>query len=1026
MTEDEIKRLTEAFSRLTGDTDELSEQLKKNLAQQDVYTVAVKKSNDAIDKEILSRLKSDASLVRGQQVYEQQMRALGLAKNALGEFERATVTLTSTQKKRLADEELIANRQKARDDMSAKYHTMMADKTGTLIKGLEAFGSGLEKTVFDSTRGQSKYGELMNDFGSGIQSATSNLGPFGKALGFAASGLFKLVGAAFKQQEVLNKSYETLSEIGALDVTGIDGMFKALQNTGFTVTEIDKFTNIIKTAGSNLATMGTSVADGTNKFAASMKAARESGAEKQLRMLGFTSETLAKTFVDYQGMMSRTGMIQERDGRKVSRESVEYAKTLDQLTKLTGATRDEMQKRADADANDLKYRLQLQDLQKQDVNLYKQVRNTTLLAAEMGEETVGGLREMIAGGGQVIGDASAKLSLATNGAAEAITQDLLAGKITAVEANQKLALAINSNVENYREQFKLSNDISAALGISAKQIDGANKLQSKGQAELEQIIKDQQAQEEGELDDQRRAEVARQITERNLEQGKDRLNNIVGKSLVESFEKLQIVINGFAKKIAEYLAKFGGPDFTDLFLTQEEIASKLEASSTELSEVNQRMVQINKAEDVRVEKQQELENKDLEIEKLQQEYRKANNKEEKTELNERIKTEQKNRAVLQAEFRQAAQDKAKGKSELPKLQEKKTQLEADVKKQEQRYASVTGVETSAPTGPTKPEPSPEAKQSSKQQEFYDKLYATLLDQAKKQNVANPEAIARLGAAQSAVETGYGKSLAGGNNYFGIKAKPGDIGAGQVATQEWDDKQKKFITIQSRFRKYASMEQSAADYIKFLKENKRYKNVLAAKTVDEAIAEQGKTGYATDPKYFAKIAAVNSSLSAPKPTNATPALKAETKVAGAKPKPMAETVPGPKQTNATPASKPTEAVPAPKPIPESSEVPKAQTGGLFSGPKSGYPVLLHGTELIIPMPNVGDLATMLSSVTKTPLNEAAPAASAPSTTITVTGMDQFMALQNDLMNMMATKLDALESRMAKGNDIQENILTYSMG
>jgi flagellum-specific peptidoglycan hydrolase FlgJ len=984
MTEDEIKRLTEAFSRLSGDTDELSEQLKKNLAQQDVYTVAVKKSNDAIDKEILSRLKSDASLVRGQQVYEQQMRALGLAKNALGEFERATVTLTSTQKKRLADEELIANRQKARDDMSAKYHTMMADKTGTLIKGLEAFGSGLEKTVFDSTRGQSKYGELMNDFGSGIQSATSNLGPFGKALGFAAGGLFKLVGAAFKQQEVLNKSYETLSEIGALDVTGIDGMFKALQNTGFVVKDIDKFTNVIKNASSNLAIMGTSVADGTNKFAASLKAAIESGADEQLRMLGFTSETVAKTFVDYQGMMARTGMIQERDARKVSRESTEYAKTLDQLAKLTGTTRDEMQKRADADANDLKYRLQLQDLQKQDVNLYNQVRNTTMLAAEMGEETVGGLREMIAGGGQVIGDASAKLSLATNGAAEAITQDLLAGKITAIEANQKLALAINSNVENYREQFKLSNDISAALGISAKQIDGANKLQSKGQAELEQIIKDQQAQEEGKLDGERRAEVAKQNNERALEQSKDRLNNIVGKSLVESFEKLQKVINGFAKKIAEYLAKFGGPDFTDLFLTQEEIVSKLEASKNELAEVNQRMVKVNNAEEQRVLKQKKLEEKDVEIQTLEQTYRKANTKEEKAELNQKIRTAQKDRAVLQAEFRQAGQDKARGQSELPKLQEKKTQLEADVKKQEQKYATVTGVETSAPTGPTKPEPIKAAKLSEKQQAFYDKLYATLLDQAKKQNVANPEAIARLGTAQSALETGYGKSLAGGGNYFGIKAKPGEIGGGEVATKEWDEKQQKYVTIQARFRKYASMEQSAADYIKFLQENSRYKGVLAAKTAEEAIAEQGKTGYASDPKYFAKIASIH---------------------AGAAPKPKLESSAAPKL--------------------ESSEVPKGQTGGLFSGPKSGYPVLLHGTELIIPMPNTGDLATMLSSVTKTPLNEASSDANAPSST-TVAGMDQFMALQNDLMNMIATKLDALESRMAKGNDIQENILTYSMG
>ena len=163
-----------------------------------------------------------------------------------------------------------------------------------------------------------------------------------------------------------------------------------------------------------------------------------------------------------------------------------------------------------------------------------------------------------------------------------------------------------------------------------------------------------------------------------------------------------------------------------------------------------------------------------------------------------------------------------------------------------------------------------------QKEFYDKMYKTLLEQAKKEGVKNPEAIARLGAAQSSIETGYGKSTAGGNNYFGIKDFSGK-GGNQQTTQEWDAKQGKMVTIKDSFRKYNSMEESAGDYIKFLKQNSRYKDVLNAGSTEEAIVAQGKTGYATDPNYVNKLAWVQSAANgkqavnipgAPRPTTAT--------------------------------------------------------------------------------------------------------------------------------------------------------------
>jgi flagellar protein FlgJ len=164
--------------------------------------------------------------------------------------------------------------------------------------------------------------------------------------------------------------------------------------------------------------------------------------------------------------------------------------------------------------------------------------------------------------------------------------------------------------------------------------------------------------------------------------------------------------------------------------------------------------------------------------------------------------------------------------------------------------------TSPATPPVTPPPgaaAPAKPATGTQKEFLDQMYNNLLAEAKKQGVKNPEVIAKLGTAQSALETGYGKSTAGSQNYFGIKARPGEQGSGGVATQEFVNG--KMVTMNQNFRKYGSMQESAADYVKFLGENKRYKDVLQAGTVEEAISAQAKTGYATDPNYGAKLSGI---------------------------------------------------------------------------------------------------------------------------------------------------------------------------
>jgi hypothetical protein len=117
---------------------------------------------------------------------------------------------------------------------------------------------------------------------------------------------------------------------------------------------------------------------------------------------------------------------------------------------------------------------------------------------------------------------------------------------------------------------------------------------------------------------------------------------------------------------------------------------------------------------------------------------------------------------------------------------------------------------------------------------------------------------RIVIAQSAIETGWGRS-APGNNYFGIKSH-GAPGGQTLATTEVVNGQP--VRMNDSFRGYADLGASAQDYAHFLKSNARYAPVLQAQGLEAQAAALGKSGYATDPDYGAKVYNVARGLPTP--------------------------------------------------------------------------------------------------------------------------------------------------------------------
>jgi len=110
----------------------------------------------------------------------------------------------------------------------------------------------------------------------------------------------------------------------------------------------------------------------------------------------------------------------------------------------------------------------------------------------------------------------------------------------------------------------------------------------------------------------------------------------------------------------------------------------------------------------------------------------------------------------------------------------------------------------------------------------------------------------LTIAQAILESDWGTSILAieANNLFGIKWTD-DSGYDYVVKQTKEYINNQWITIDAKFRKYNSINDSIIDYALLL-QNPRYEKVLNAKDYKEAAFEVWQAGYATDSNYPQKL------------------------------------------------------------------------------------------------------------------------------------------------------------------------------
>jgi murein DD-endopeptidase MepM/ murein hydrolase activator NlpD len=271
----------------------------------------------------------------------------------------------------------------------------------------------LETSVNDFSKDLKRAGdELPAALLKGATGATRSLGGLAKSLGDAETGFRQLTpiidaaAAAFSTVPILGgmvkataeaskfminqlqsatDAFQEVAKVGGLTATGMSGLQQQFLASGM---QLKSYTKTIGANSAALANFAGSVGEGAEKFS------RTAGTvQKQfglgLQRLGYGIDEIGETTATYIAQQTRLGLAQGKSNEVLAAGAAKYALELDELSKLTGASKEELKKQQDAAMSEARFRAKLDQLVSEGKvaeaeNLKKTQALISLQSAEMG------------------------------------------------------------------------------------------------------------------------------------------------------------------------------------------------------------------------------------------------------------------------------------------------------------------------------------------------------------------------------------------------------------------------------------------------------------------------------------------------------------------------------------------------------------------------------------------------------------------------------------------------------------------
>lgn len=318
------------------------------------------------------------------------MKAMAAAKGA-GLSTKAAKELEDRLKK-LADQ--------SKKDLDLGKRALTAEEkelkaTEETIKKLKEQGSALQ----NSRDAVQKVATGMSDLGSGVFNLAKDISQLGDNIESVGNVLRDipvfggLVSTAFGAvASAANKTYDAFTQMAAVGANfggSIQEMQRSVAETGLTM---DQYTNIVKNNAQSMALLGGTTSEGAKRFARLSKDIRTSGIGDELLRMGLTTEEINSGLASFTGTLAKTGALRGMSDTQIAAATGTYLKNLDAVSKLTGQSREELQKQRDERMRDAQMRIMMSKMDAESQ------ANLHALMDSIPKEHQAGLKEIMATG----------------------------------------------------------------------------------------------------------------------------------------------------------------------------------------------------------------------------------------------------------------------------------------------------------------------------------------------------------------------------------------------------------------------------------------------------------------------------------------------------------------------------------------------------------------------------------------------------------------------------------------------------
>jgi hypothetical protein len=644
------------------------------------------------------------------------------------------------------------------------------------------------------------------------------------------------------------------------------------------------------------------------------------------------------------------------------------------------------------------------------------------------------------------------------------------GKKEPYELGLMMAQATKRTRENLGEAVIQNKEVGKSFAYSLEALQNEAKFRGKNPEEIKAIIEEERkvrekALKEGTTDPAKAARNAQEQAERRTRLGADAIVSLLNGPVTNAFEKLMKVMGGLAKGIAHFAKWLGGPDFTGMFETSGDIAEKQQQNAIALDKT---LTEIEKAklamsdpakykqslEDQRKLADEEVKTKMNLFRDLKKQASEEKDVAKKAILEKKAEEASKevgeaNRKKTQADIdaqnaRNRTDDRIKkdAQEKLLNLEKKKIELTTEENKLDEDHIrkQLEEGKITVQQAAVMRKNSSRAVQQQDQRDITSRS-ASSAESAGTQSSAESRRLGMTsGSGSGSSDASYLKKVAQVESGGQANAKAGTSSAAglfQFTEGTWKQMTKQMglnYSLEDRFdpkkaeevasyftkqqrrqlEKGTGKDASDADMYmahflgaggatKFLNAMQKDPNAPASEGADDKALQANRSIFYNKEGQIRTLQEVYNLMS--NKINKAGELIASGKVSD-NIKNIGES---PQSATSTVASNTTTPM---------DKLPQAAEGGIFSGANTGYPVAMHGNELVAPLDPNSIIAKMLTS---TP-DQVMQMANQNSPTTSSTPENNGLTLE--VFTMLAEKLDTMITMLSTSNDTQEQLLKYS--